>query len=125
MSAEGVSPPTPFLAVPGKPPIPWKTWKTDFESYILAIGGDIFSDARQRALLLYCIWSEARRVYESLPVEIKQEGESAYNFTLRKLSSFYEPKVNVIMERYKFRQRFQGESESPAHYVDVLCGLAF
>ena len=68
--------------------------------------------------------SGARRVYESLPVEIKQEGESAYNFTLRRLSGFYEPKVNVIMERYNLRQRFQGESESTVHYVDALRGLA-
>ena len=88
----------------------------DFENYMLAIGGDAFSDARQRALLLHCIvGSEERRVYEPLPVEIKQEGEPAYNFTLRRLSSFYEPKVNVIMERYKFRQRFQGEYESTVH----------
>ena len=124
MSVEGVSPPTQFLAEQEKPPTPWKTWKTVFENYMLAIRGDTFSDARQRILPLHCIGSGARRVYESLPVEIKQEGESAYNFTLRRLSGFYEPKVNVIMERYNLRQRFQGESESTVHYVDALRGLA-
>ena len=57
-------------------------------------------------------------------MEIKQEGGSAYNFNLRRLFGFYEPKVNVIMEQYKFRQRFQRESESTAHYVAALRGLA-
>ena len=60
MSVEGISPPTPFPAEPGKTPTPWKTWKTDFENYMLAIGVDTFSDARQQALLLHCIGSEAR-----------------------------------------------------------------
>ena len=50
--------------------------------------------------------------YKSLPVKVKQEGESAYNFTLCRLPGFYEPNVNVIMERYKFRQPSLGESES-------------
>ena len=123
MDVEGVSTPAPFHPRPGKPATPWKDWKFSFENYFAAIDGDKFSDQRQRALLLHCVGAEAQRIFKSLPTTPKLEDETEYKHTLRQLSGFYEPKVNVIAERYAFRQRRQSPSETTAEYVAALRGL--
>ena len=49
--------------------------------------------------------------------------ETDYAHTLRQLSGFYEPNVNVIAERYTFRQQKRSSTESTAEYVAALRGL--
>ena len=123
MDTEGVSPPPPFHPRPGKPTVEWKTWKFSFENYLAGLDAQKFSDQRRRALLLHCVGAEAQRIFTTLPALPKLEGETMYDQTLRQLAGFYEPKVNVIAERYTFRQRKQASSESTAEYVAVLRGL--
>ena len=59
---------------------------------------DKFSDLRRRALFLHCV------AVEVLPVIAKLKDETDYAHTLCQLCGFYESKVNVIAERYTFRQ---------------------
>ena len=56
-------PPSPFLALPGEPSVPWIRWIVSFETYLLAASLDNVSDARKRALLLRCIGAEGQRVH--------------------------------------------------------------
>ena len=55
---------------------------------------------------------------------MKTEGEDDYDVTMRQLRNHYEPKTNVIVERFTFHQRTQQANESTADYATVLHGLA-
>ena len=87
---------------PGKPPVPWRDWVFSFCNYLTALGGDAFSTERKTALLLHCVGAEAQRVYRTLPVEPKREGEDDYDAAKRRLAEFYEPQMNIIAERFFF-----------------------
>ena len=121
---DGVSPPPPFLAHPGRPTVEWAVWEGKFRNYLVAIGGESFSEQRQKAILLHCVGDEAYRVQQSLPPTVKIQGESDADLVLRQLRGFYTPQTNVIVERYKFRQRPQHSSETTAEYVVALRQLA-
>ena len=125
MNLEGIGPPSAFLPTPGRPTVPWETWKQRFSTYLLATGGDAFAAERKRAILLHCLGEEGQRIQETLPPAVKQEdSETVFDLTLRQLDSFFVPKVNVIVERFSFRQRAQQPQETTAEYVSVLRGLA-
>ena len=127
MSAfDGLVPlPAPFLSQPGTPQTPWALWERRFTNYIIARSGDTPLPATQRRALLLCaIGDEAYRVYENLPTLVKTEHEDDYDVTMRQLRTHYEPKTNVIVERFQFRQRGQQPHESTADYAAVLHGLA-
>ena len=103
--------------------MPWSQWKTRFDNYLIARGGNV-SDTQKRALLLCAVGDEAYRVFENLPTPVKQEGETDYDLAVRQFSAHFEPKVNIIMERFTFRQRVQHLHESTSDYVNILRGLA-
>ncbi|XP_043237499.1 uncharacterized protein K02A2.6-like [Amphibalanus amphitrite] len=124
MSLDGVQPPAPFLPSPGKPAVDWQTWEGKFVNYLLAISGDTFNPARQRAVLLHCVGDEAYRLYGTLPPGVKADGETDFDLALRQLREFYTPRTNVIVERFNFRQRGQHDSETTADFVSALRGLA-
>ncbi|KAF0298321.1 uncharacterized protein FJT64_004334 [Amphibalanus amphitrite] len=124
MNVEGVSPPTPFLARPGKPALPWSDWIFSFHNYLTALGGEAYSTERKTALLLHCVGAEAQRVYRTLPVQPRREDEDEFHAAERQLAEFYEPQVNVIAERFFFRQRRQESHEPTADYVAALRRLA-
>ena len=116
--------PAPFLAAPGEPTTPWATWISQFDNYLLAIGGDSFPVARQKAILLHCLGCEGQRIHSTLPVTPKLEGESDLDYTKRVLAGFFGPKCNVVGERYRFRSRAQRADETTAQWVSVLRQLA-
>ncbi|XP_043229817.1 uncharacterized protein K02A2.6-like, partial [Amphibalanus amphitrite] len=78
----------------------------------------------RRTLLLCAIDDEAYRVFDTLPPVAKRDGEDDYDVTLRQLREFYTPRTNVIVERFRFRQRAQAPTESTADFVAALRGLA-
>ena len=123
-ASEGELPlPPPFLAQPGTPPTPWTLWEKKINNYLTA-RGDGISAAQKRAVLLCAIGDEAYRVHDNLPVPVKSESEDDYTVTLRQLRDHFVPKVNVIVERFTFRQRAQHSHESTSDYVAALRGLA-
>ena len=126
MSGDGGPPlPAPFLPQPGPPAVPWRTWEQKFDLYLTARSGTTpLPAAQRRALLLCAIGDEAYRVFDTLPAAVKADGEDDYTATLRQLREFYTPRTNVIVERFKFRQRGQAPTESTADFVAALRGLA-
>ena len=124
MEAFAATGPPPFLATPGEPAIPWVDWVPLFENFLLAVGGEAFSEARQRALLLHSLGTEGQRIYNSLPATVKQEGETVLQQTMRVLDDFFRPKTNIVAERYRFRSRAQRTNETTSQWVSSLRQLA-
>ncbi|XP_064464258.1 uncharacterized protein K02A2.6-like [Ornithodoros turicata] len=131
-----LQPPPPFLAVPGKPLIPWPEWHLLFDTYLEASGGTRFGDARKTAVLLNCLGVEGQRIFRSLPEVVRpyalpetstSEGStsshSSYATAVSKLTSYFTPTVNKTVERYKFRQRSQLPGENIEEYVTALRAL--
>ena len=119
--------PAAFLPRPGKPTKPWSKWRDNFvDVFLVAAAGEgpPFSAKLAKALLLSHLGEEGQRVYDTLPPTPKLEGEDEFQFCLRQLDSHFTERVNVIVERFTFRQRPQLSTESTAEYVSVLRGLA-
>ncbi len=115
MSLLSLQPPVAFLDCPGEPKTPFDAWEKLFQNYLLAIGGEEFSAERKRALLIHCLGTEGQRIYNTLPLTA-----DTYNGSLQALKQFFSPKLNVVSERYRFRQRGQAVGESTDHYVAAL-----
>ena len=88
-----------------------------------ALAGDTYEAKRKTALLLHCVGAEAQCVYRTLPVDPQREGEDEFCAAQRRLADFYEPQVNVIAERFFFRQRPQDPNEPTADFVAALRSL--
>ena len=107
MALLGLQPPSAFLECPGEPKVPFGAWKKLFDNYLLAIGGSNFAAERKRALLIHCLGTEGQRLYNTLPLT-----DDSYDGSVAALQTFFTPKVNVVAERYRFRQRAQAVGES-------------
>ena len=118
----GLSQPYAFLSEPGEPAVHWNQWENAFKNYLLAIGTDSFNAERKRALILHCIGLEGQHIFNTLP-EITDE-DNVYGNALAALKQHFQPSVNVVSERYKFRQRKQHHGESIDFYVASLRDLA-
>ncbi|KAL1416262.1 hypothetical protein MTO96_006380 [Rhipicephalus appendiculatus] len=67
MSCSGLAPPPPFLLSPGRPVVPWEQWHRMFETYLLTSGAAELSPERRRAILIHCLGTEGRRIFNTLP----------------------------------------------------------
>ena len=119
MAHLALTPPAAFLPSPGEPSTPFTSWMCMFENFMLAVNDDALSDARKRALLIHCRGTEGQRLFYTLPVD----GDT-YSAAVGALTAFFMPKVNVVFERYKFRQRTQRPGESTAQFVAALREIA-
>ena len=120
---EGISAPESFLAHPGRPPVAFKQWRFAFDTYLLVIGGKDFSADRQKAVLLHCLEREGQMIYQTIAEMDRPTGESEFDYTIRKLEDHFEPQINPIAEKFKFRQSRQREGEIAADFVADLRGL--
>lgn len=80
------------------------------ENDFLAIDGANIADKRKQTLLIHCLATEGQRIYYTL----QKEG------SVRALEGYFAPKVNVVEERYRFRQHAQHVCESTEHYIAAL-----
>ena len=115
MALLSLQPPAVFLECPGEPKVPFAAWKKLFDNYLLAIGGSAFPAERKRALLIHCLGTEGQRIYSTLPLT-----DETYDASVTALEAFFTPRVNVVAERLRFRQRVQAVGESTDHYVAAL-----
>ncbi|KAL0148064.1 hypothetical protein M9458_056604 [Cirrhinus mrigala] len=120
MADIALPPPAPFLALPGKPPIPWTRWLQSFETFILAVGLTDVSAARKKALLLHCLGAEGQRVLSAL----ESGTTSDYDTAVELLNAHFAAPQSALLRRFLFRQRHQLPGESVQQYVANLRGLA-
>ncbi|XP_054759514.2 uncharacterized protein K02A2.6-like [Lytechinus pictus] len=133
-----LQPPPYFLPTPGTPAMPWKQWKGLFDVYLVASAANKFNEDRRRALLLHCLGAEGQRVFHTLPSTSSGTssaiagsstetgaGEScSYAEAIDRLDNHFLPTVNVVAERYRFRQRGQMPDEPVETYVCALRSLS-
>ena len=102
-------PPTPFLTLPGEPPVPWIRWLESFETYLAALGLEDASDPQRRALLVHCLGTEGQRIFRTLGQAKK------YREATKLLEAHFAAPQTVILRRIIFRQRRQKAGESVQH----------
>ncbi|XP_064468494.1 uncharacterized protein LOC135379180 [Ornithodoros turicata] len=148
MSLSGLAPPPPFLPVPGKPVVPWPQWKPHFTNFLMVSGGDQMSSVRRKAILLHALGVEGQRVFYTLPslsgtvaqhapASSSSDGTGTsvltwspdsepdvYEIATRQLDLHYKLKVNIAVERHRFRRRTQQPGEDVNEYISALRSLA-
>ncbi|XP_073346961.1 protein NYNRIN-like [Pagrus major] len=91
-----------------------------FENYMhLHAAGDSWPDARKRAVLLHALGTEGQRLFYALP-----DTGDTYASAVEGLKKHFVPKVNVIAECHKFRQRAQRPEETVNEFLAALRQLA-
>ena len=109
-----------FLQAPGNPPMPWSQWRRMFETYNVAANLGGAAVARKRAILQNSLGAEGQRLYYTLPNPPPVNEEDDFAKALRQLDLHFTPTVNVVAERYRFRQRAHLPGESIEDYVAAL-----
>ena len=97
----------------------WKTWVSDFTTYLVANAID--NNKRKRALLLYLAGSRVREIFRHLT---DTGGDEDFDTALTALTKYFEPHRNRLYEVYTFRQAFQEPTETIDQYHTRLRGLA-
>ena len=87
----------------------WKKWKQSFEFYLTASGTD--NDSQMRALLLHCAGPDVQDIFMHL-----QDVGTTYKTAMDALNNHFEPKKNVVFERYVFRQAMQRDERVVAKF---------
>ncbi|KAI9538300.1 hypothetical protein NQZ68_016342 [Dissostichus eleginoides] len=106
-----LSPLSPFLALPGEPPIPWVRWLESFETFIVAAELADANDDRKKALLIHTLESEGQWIFRTLGPAPK------YEDCVTLLTGHFAAPQNVMLLRIIFRQLRQQAGESVHHYV--------
>lgn len=114
MAEFSLPPPSPFLALPGEPPVPWTQWIPSFETYITGLGLQDLSDARLKALLLHCLGAEGQCVFGTL----------GYADAVALLERHFSTPQSALLHRFLFRRHHQLPGESVHQCVANLQGLA-
>ena len=96
MAGNQLSPPAPFPAIRGDPPVPWHRWFQSFHTYLVAYGLDdkSVSDTRRREILLHCRSTEGQRVFSSF-----NASSDSHEETTATLYRHFGPKHSIIMSR--------------------------
>ena len=118
----GLLPPPQFLPTPGEPSRPWVQWYRLFENYLVAAALEAAA-AGKKAILLHCLGTEGQRIFYTLPTP-PSSNLDVYKKTVKALEGHFLPTVNVVAERYKFRQRAQLPGESIDAFISSLRELA-
>ena len=112
------------LGLPAPPPLTmdlsgttqnqlWTKWRDNLNLYFLA--AEIKETKRKKALLLYIGGEELRKIHDTL----KDAGES-YLAAITVLDDFFETRLNLSVERHKFRILVQENCENMKSYVTRL-----
>ncbi|XP_049269077.1 uncharacterized protein LOC125757545 [Rhipicephalus sanguineus] len=111
--ADLIGKPPGFWNHPGTPTVPWTRWLEDFETYLLAAGGESFSAERKAALLKTLLGAEGQkqaRVALAAASETPGSTKDAYCSLVQTLTAKFSPPEAVATARLSFRNLTQGES---------------
>ncbi|KAG7486534.1 zinc finger protein 585A-like [Solea senegalensis] len=110
-----LSPPPPFLPVPGKPTMFWPKWHKAFENYLEGLGENALVDSTKCVLLQNCLGPEGQQIFTTLI----QRG-TTYAAAISVLTSFFSVDLDSQMCRLKFHQRAQMPGETVDQFVSAL-----
>ncbi|KAK9709356.1 hypothetical protein QE152_g26685 [Popillia japonica] len=101
----------------------WAKWIQRLENYLVAT--NIVDENRKTAILLHLIGEDAYDTYMSLP-EIPESDPSLtspFEIAKQKLKAYFEPKVNIDFETFRFRDAKQMSDETIDQYYTRLLKL--
>ncbi|KAI3352475.1 hypothetical protein L3Q82_005430 [Scortum barcoo] len=110
-----LSPPPPFLPVPGEPSMLWHKWLKAFEHYIEALGENELVDSSKCVLLQNCLGPEGQRVFTTLI-----PSETTYRAAISALTVYFGSDHSSQIHRQKFHQRAQMPGETVDQFVSAL-----
>ena len=96
----------------------WDQWFLSYEVFETATSLKKEDDCVRRATLLHCLGPQVQRIFKSLPGD-----KGTFDQTKKLLNGYFQPKKNIVAERYKFRQRAQKPNENMDQYVIGLRDL--
>lgn len=110
-----LSPPPPFLPVPGEPTMFWHKWLKAFEHYLEALGENELIDSSKCVLLQNCLGPEGQRIFTELI-----QNETTYAAAISTLTVYFTSDHTSQMHRLKFHQRVQMPGETVDQFVSAL-----
>ncbi|KAK2817287.1 hypothetical protein Q5P01_025478 [Channa striata] len=110
-----MSPPPPYLPVPGDPAMIWNKWLKAFEHYIDVLGENKLVDSTKCALLQNCLGPEGQRIFSTLI-----QGETTYAAAMAVLTGYFTSDYTCQMYRLKFHERAQMPGETVDQFVSAL-----
>ena len=108
-------PPPPF-SFEGNVSQGWKTWQKHFQFFLTATESDGKSDKIKTSILLTCIGSRGRDIYETFTFE-QDTDKLKLKPVLEKFTSYCNPRKNITILRHKFFTYKQVEGQSFNDFV--------
>jgi len=113
------------IQVPGEldfsKPESWPKWIKRFERYLSVIKLIEKSDKEKIDLLCYSMGEKSEEILTQVIPTITSS--TTFSIVKEKFDSYFNPKRNVIFERYKFNSRIQESGESVDSFVTALYSL--
>ena len=96
----------------------WSKWRRGFEIYIIASA--VTDNTQRKALLLHFAGEQVQELFGTFP----DHNKFTYDESLQVLNDYFEPKKNLIYERYLFKSCKQSMNESTDQYATRLRKLS-
>ena len=96
----------------------WNDWATRLDE--LFVASDTKDDEQKRATLFLLGGTKLRKIHNSIPDKDEPEEGEKYRHAIKKLTDYFNPKRNRVIEIYKFRQAKQLSQENIEQYVTRL-----
>lgn len=85
----------------------WKQWLSAFNDYLVVSGQVNGDDVLKLALMRNMMGADAARIVELLPIS----ADKSFDKVIAAITAHYDPKINEVFERFKFRERKQEQNE--------------
>ena len=101
----------------------WQTFKQQFNIYLLATGATAKSEAEKIALVITLGGVELLTIFNSFDFDIEGEHVTTVKVVIDRFDNYFAPRMNELIDRYKFRSCKQLYDETSASYIARLCNL--
>ena len=92
--------------------------------YLPATGATAKSEAEKIALMITLGGAELLMIFNSFNYNIEGEHVPTVKVVLDRFDNYFAPRMNELIDRYKFCSRKQLYDETSASYIAQLCNLA-
>lgn len=99
----------------------WKTFRQEFDIYMMASEKNWKSKEIQAAILLNLVGDYGRKLFNDF--KMTDEDKKDVDKILEEFERFCVPKKNVVLERFKFNQRCQQEGENFNQFLEAIQNL--
>ena len=101
----------------------WKTWKQNFDFYLIATEYKAKASEVKAGLFLHCVGDNARQLYNTLVFD-NDADKLKYEIIIQKFDEYITPRKNTTFCRYKFFTYRQGDGQSFDKYLTEMRKLS-